>query len=224
MFLSWWGFGYDMNRLRIAPLARVFIGEGPGDDIEEGTMQPAVFLDRDGTLNVDRSYLTKPEQMCLLPGVGEALQQLRAAGFACVVVTNQSAIGRGMMTVVELDAVHAEMDRQLDALGVKLDGLYYCPFAPPTEDKLAVHHPDRKPAPGLLLRAARELNLDLARSWMIGDTPRDLIAGHKAGCRGGILVRTGHAIDEAGITAAQPCVVVDDMLAAVRHILMTLVA
>ena len=76
------------------------------------TLRPAVFLDRDGTLNVDRSYLTKPEQMRLLPGVGEAIKQLRAAGFACVVVTNQSAIGRGMMTVLELDEVHAEMIRQ----------------------------------------------------------------------------------------------------------------
>ena len=182
-------------------------------------MKPAVFLDRDGTLNVDRSYLTKPEQMQVLPGVGAALKQLRSAGFACVVVTNQSAIGRGMMTAQELDAVHAEMHRQLDAVQASLDGLYYCPFAPPTEDKLAVYHPDRKPAPGMLLRAARELDLDLAASWMIGDTPRDIIAGHNAGCRGGILVRTGQPLDDAGIAAAQPCVVVDDMLAAARYII-----
>lgn len=182
-------------------------------------LRPAVFLDRDGTLNEDCSYLTRPEQMRLLPGVGESLRLLRARGFACVVVTNQSAIGRGMMTEADLSAVHAEMTRQLEAVGAWLDGIYYCPVAPATEDKLASDHPDRKPAPGMLLRAARELHLDLLQSWVIGDTPRDLVAGHRAGCRGGVLVRSGHPLDAAGITAAQPCVVVADILAAARHIL-----
>ena len=86
-------------------------------------LRPAVFLDRDGTLNVDRHYLTKPEQMELLPGVSAALARLRNAGFACVVVTNQSAVGRGMMSDADLLGIHAEMNRQLQAGGASLDGI-----------------------------------------------------------------------------------------------------
>ena len=100
--------------------------------------RPAVFLDRDGTLNVDVAYVTAPAAMRLLPGVGAALQLLRSAGFACVVVTNQSAIGRGMMTEADLERVHEEMNRQLAAAGAFLDGIYHCPAV--SDD-----HPDRKP-------------------------------------------------------------------------------
>jgi D-glycero-D-manno-heptose 1,7-bisphosphate phosphatase len=181
--------------------------------------RPAVFLDRDGTLNVDRSFLTKPEDMLLLPGVGEALRLLQAAGFACVVVTNQSAVGRGMITEADLERIHQEMIRHLAAVGVLLDGIFTCTVAPITNDELAIEHPDRKPAPGLLLRAAAELNLELAQSWMIGDTLRDVLAGQNAGCRGCILVRTGHPIDETKFALAQPFHVADDLLAAARHIL-----
>jgi D,D-heptose 1,7-bisphosphate phosphatase len=183
------------------------------------TARPAVFLDRDGTLNVDRAYLIKPEQMQLLPGVGAALRALQAAGFACVVVTNQSAVGRGMMTEADLQRVHDEMNRQLMDVGVILDGIYSCTIAPTTNDPLAIEHPDRKPAPGLLLRAAAELHLDLAKSWMIGDTFRDSLAGQNAGCRGCVMVRTGAPIDESQLTFAKPFVVVDDLLFAAQYIL-----
>jgi D-glycero-D-manno-heptose 1,7-bisphosphate phosphatase len=182
-------------------------------------LRPAVFLDRDGTLNVDRSYLTKPEQLQLLPGVGPALQQLRTAGYALVVATNQSAVGRGLMTTAELQAVHAEMSRQLAELGVFLDGIYYCPATPVSSDPLTSDHPDRKPAPGMLLRAAHDLQLDLADSWMIGDTLRDVLAGQNAGCRGCVLVRTGQPFDEARITLARPFMIADDLSAAAMHIL-----
>jgi D-glycero-D-manno-heptose 1,7-bisphosphate phosphatase len=181
-------------------------------------LRPAVFLDRDGTLNVDRSYLTRPEQLQLLPGVGPALQQLRAAGFALVVVTNQSAIGRGLMIETDLQDVHAEMNRQLAELGVFLDGIYHCPAAPLSSDPLVSDHPDRKPAPGMLLRAAGDLRLDLARSWMIGDALRDVLAGQNAGCRGCVLVRTGQVVDEAHFSLARPFVITDDLAAAARHI------
>src|SRR5204863_8262560 len=124
---------------------------------------PAVFLDRDGTLIEERSYLTRPEQVRLLPGVGPALVRLRDAGFACVIVSNQSAVGRGLMTEADLERVHTEFARQLAAVGVTLDGHYYCAAAPAENDK--DEHPERKPAPGMLLRAAGELGLDLARSW-----------------------------------------------------------
>jgi D-glycero-D-manno-heptose 1,7-bisphosphate phosphatase len=183
------------------------------------TPRPAVFLYRDGTLNVERSFLTKPEEMQLLPGVADALQLLKSAGFACVVVTNQSAVGRGMMTEADLQRIHEAMNRRLADAGVILDGIYTCIVAPSTDDKLAVEHPDRKPAPGLLLRAAAELHLDLKKSWMIGDSLRDILAGQNAGCRGCILVRTGHAMDESHVALAKPFVVVDDLLAAANHIL-----
>jgi D-glycero-D-manno-heptose 1,7-bisphosphate phosphatase len=166
----------------------------------------AVFLDRDGTLNVDSGYLTRPEQMRLLPGAAEAVRCLRAAGFACVVVTNQSAVGRGWMTEADLQLVNDELVRQLNAAGTELDGLYYCPTAP---GATAGEDPERKPAPGMLLRAAREMGLDLARSWMVGDSARDLQAGRGAGCRGSILVRSG-----ADVTAALALVGAGDFIAA----------
>lgn len=158
--------------------------------------KPAVFLDRDGTLIEERSYIVRPEQVRLLPGAGEAVRLLRAAGFACVVVTNQSAIGRGLITEADLHQIHAEMHDQLRQQGSVLDGLYYCPVAPTTKDPTLIEHPDRKPGPGMLLQAARELNLDLSASWMVGDTIGDVLAGRHAGCRGSILVRTGHAVAE----------------------------
>ncbi|HZZ80429.1 MAG TPA: HAD family hydrolase [Gemmataceae bacterium] len=172
---------------------------------------PAVFLDRDGTLNVDCSYLTKPEQLQLLPGVGPALVRLRRAGYVCVIVTNQSAVGRGWMSEEDLQRVHEEMKRQLGAHEACVDAIYHCPHH--------VDHPERKPAPGMLLRAAAELQLDLAASWMIGDSLRDMQAGQGAGCRGCILVRTGNPIDGANLSLPEPVHVVDDLNAAVDLIL-----
>lgn len=183
------------------------------------TFRPAVFLDRDGTLNVDRLYLTKPTDMLLLPGVGAALRQLHAAGFACVVVTNQSAVGRGMMTDADLQRVHDEMNRQLAEVGVILDGIYACTVAPTSDDQLAIEHPERKPAPGLLLRAAADLHLDIEKSWMIGDSLRDILAGQNAGCRACVMVRTGEPINVSKFALARPFVVVDDLRAAVLQIL-----
>jgi D-glycero-D-manno-heptose 1,7-bisphosphate phosphatase len=178
-----------------------------------------VFLDRDGTLNVERSFITTPEEMLLLPGVAEALRLLKEAGFACVVVTNQSAVGRGMMTEAELHCVHDELKRQLAEAGAMLDAIYFCPHASASSDPLVIDHPDRKPAPGLLLRAAAELHLDLATSWMVGDSLRDILAGQNAGCRGCIMVRTGHVIDETQFALAKPFIVLDDLLSATNHIL-----
>ena len=178
--------------------------------------RPAVFLDRDGTLTEERGFVTSPEQVQLLPEAAEAVRLLRAAGFACVVVTNQSAVGRGLMTEADLEAVHAELHRQLHAEGTALDGLYYCPAAP--AEALEVEDPERKPSPGMLLRAARDLELDRARSWMIGDSARDVLAGRRAGCRGCILVRTGHDISEALPLLEDGDHVADDLAAAARLI------
>ena len=152
--------------------------------------RPAVFLDRDGTLIEDREYLSDPAGVRLLPGVPEGLRRLREAGFALVVVTNQSGIGRGWMTDADYAAVAAEVDRQLAEYDIVFDAVYFCPARPDAND------PDRKPAPGMFLRAARELDIDLAKSYSVGDSLRDVIAGRDAGCRAGILVQTGKPLPE----------------------------
>jgi D-glycero-D-manno-heptose 1,7-bisphosphate phosphatase len=175
-------------------------------------------LDRDGTLIEDVPYLADPAALRLLPGAAAALRRLRRAGFACVVVSNQSAIGRGLLTHQRLAEIHDELRRQLAAQGAALDAIYYCPAAPEGDDRTASKHPDRKPAPGLLRRAARELGLDLGASWMIGDTVRDLLAGHNAGCRGSILVCTGQGLAD-GEAAACAFATCDDLLAAAEWIL-----
>lgn len=152
-------------------------------------MRPAVFLDRDGTIIEHVDHLTDPGDVRLIPGAAKAIRLLRSAGYVCVVVTNQSVIGRGMLSVEGLGRVHAEMRRQLAQHGAELDGVYYCPAAPTTTDRTTVEHSDRKPGSGMLLRAATEMDLDVSRSWMIGDMLSDVHAGRNAGCRGTILIR-----------------------------------
>ena len=143
-----------------------------------------VFLDRDHTIIEDPGYLTEPSAVKLMPGVDVALRSLAAAGFKLVVVTNQSGIARGMLTEESLERIHAEMRRQLEERGVHLDGIYYCPYHPEgTVDAYARESEDRKPQPGMLLRAAADLSIDLGVSWMVGDSPRDMEAGQRAGCR-----------------------------------------
>ena len=164
--------------------------------------RPAIFLDRDGTLIEDCEYLADPARVRVLDGVAQGLRHLRAAGFACVIVTNQSGIGRGMLTEADYQRVHDAMIAHLGAEGADIDAAYFCPVAPRSADPLADEHPDRKPNPGMLLRAAAELDLDLSRSWMIGDAVRDLVAGVRAGCRGGILVTTGKPVAPGALLAA----------------------
>jgi D-glycero-D-manno-heptose 1,7-bisphosphate phosphatase len=175
-------------------------------------MRRAAFLDRDGTLIELVHHLADPAKVRLLPGAGAAVRELRAHGLACVVVTNQSAIGRGLLTTEGLYEVHAELLRQLAAEETELDGFYFCPIEPKVKDPTVIEHPDRKPGPGMLLRAARDLELDLSRSFMIGDTLSDVLAGHNAGCRS-ILVRTGYGRELAG-SPPEACYVVDDVWAA----------
>src|SRR5688572_6714464 len=181
-------------------------------------LRPAVFFDRDGTLVEDVPYLSDPAGIRLLPGAAPALRRLRDAGWACVLVTNQSGIGRGLITLENLHDIHAALGRQLEAAGAALDGIYYCPHAPCSDDKTVIEHPDRKPGPGMLQRAACELGLDLVRSWIIGDQLSDMLAGRNAGCRGGILVRTGHDLAPALAALGLDWPVANDVLAAVDRI------
>ena len=137
----------------------------------------AVFLDRDGTVIYDVGYPRDPQQVRLLPGVGEALARLGKQGFCLVLVSNQSGVGRGMVTMERAEQVHRRVISSLAEYGVQFDAAYYCPHAPEEQCRC------RKPSPGMLLRAAEELGLDLDRSFVVGDKPSDIETGKRAGCR-----------------------------------------
>ncbi len=155
----------------------------------------AVFIDRDKTLMEDPGYVSDPQAVKLLPGVELAIKSLQQARYKIVVVTNQSGIARGMLTEDALEEIHAEMRRQLSEKGVHLDAIYYCPYHPEgTVEQYAKESDLRKPKPGMLLRAAAEMEIDLGDSWMIGDSARDVEAGQRAGCRTiRVRVRSAHA-------------------------------
>ena len=156
------------------------------------TKSPAVFLDRDGTLMDDTGYVRDPAHVRIFDGVRESLAALKARGFRTVIVTNQSGIPRGYFTIADYEAVQA---RFLELIGPGLiDATYMCADHPDTASDR------RKPGPGMLLEAARDLGIDLARSWMIGDRAGDLEAGHRAGTRA-ILVLTGEAKNAEGTSA-----------------------
>ncbi len=152
---------------------------------------PAVFLDKDGTLIADVPYNVDPTKIRLLPGAVEGMRALHNAGYTLVVVTNQSGVARGYFPASALAVVEATMHDLLGAAGVPLAGWYFCPHHPDgTVPAYAMDCDCRKPAPGMLLRAAHDLDLDLTRSWMIGDILNDVEAGHRAGCRA-VLVDAG---------------------------------
>ncbi|MCS6802618.1 MAG: D-glycero-beta-D-manno-heptose 1,7-bisphosphate 7-phosphatase [Chloroflexota bacterium] len=174
-------------------------------------MRRALFLDRDGTLNVEVNYLSRPEDLVLIDGAAEALAEARRQGWAMVVITNQAGVGRGYFTLETLERIHAKLTDELARYEVALDGIYAC-----------IHHPDdgcrcRKPEPGMILTAAADLNIDPTQSWMIGDRASDLEAGRRAGCRTA-LVLTGYG----AVTAAEGYyadLVAPDLPAVVRCIL-----
>lgn len=150
--------------------------------------QKAVFLDRDGTINQYRGFINKPQDMVLIEGVAEAISKINQSGYLAIVVTNQPVIARGECTLEELECIHTQLETLLGREGAWLDDIFYCP-----------HHPDRgfkgertefkidcdcrKPKPGLLLKAAQQYNIDLTRSYMVGDSENDVRAGMAAGCK-----------------------------------------
>jgi D-glycero-D-manno-heptose 1,7-bisphosphate phosphatase len=168
---------------------------------------PAVFVDRDGTIMEDVSYCSDPKQVRIFPGIPEALQRLKSNGFKLIIITNQSGIGRGFFTIEQYRAVEAEMFRQLgDGL---IDASYFCPDVPGQRSSY------RKPAPGMILQAAREHRIDLARSFFIGDKEIDAECGRNAGVRT-IRVQTGAEDD---LTASVADWVASDFAAAAKIIL-----
>lgn len=151
----------------------------------------AVFLDRDGVLIEDTGLRARAAAMRLLPGVPEALRRLREAGYKLVVVTNQPVIARGLASEDDVRQVHAEIQRRLVWLGASVDAWHCCPHHPNANvPRYRVDCDCRKPAPGMLLAAAREQGIDLGRSFMVGDRLTDIAAGAAAGCRT-VWVRTG---------------------------------
>jgi D-glycero-D-manno-heptose 1,7-bisphosphate phosphatase len=146
------------------------------------TKSPAVFVDRDGTIMQDADYCSRPDQVRVFDEAGLALRRLKKSGYKIIVITNQSGIGRGFFTEHEYRAVEAEVARQLG--NGLIDGTYFCPDVPGQPSKC------RKPAPGMVLRAAREHDVDLSRSFLIGDKEIDAECAHNAGVRA-IRVRTG---------------------------------
>jgi D-glycero-D-manno-heptose 1,7-bisphosphate phosphatase len=182
---------------------------------------PAVFLDRDGTLNEEVGYLCRPEDVVLVPGVAQALARLNALGIPVLVVTNQAGIGRGKYGWAEFQAVMDRIGALLAEGGAHMDGVYAAPHHPKGLGAYGhPDHPDRKPNPGMLLRAAQEHGVDLSRSWMIGDKLLDLEAGRNAGCRVA-LVRTGYG---SQVDAGRADLVAADLPSAVARILAELEA
>ncbi|MGH9486645.1 MAG: D-glycero-alpha-D-manno-heptose-1,7-bisphosphate 7-phosphatase [Terriglobales bacterium] len=183
-------------------------------------MRPAVFFDRDGTLNEEVGYAGRPEEFHVYPFAAAAVRAVNQAGWTAVLVTNQAGVARGYFSEAAVAELHQLLARQLAQGGAHLDAAFYCP-----------HHPEgvvsgyrvkcacRKPEPGLLRRAERELGLDLTRSWVIGDRLHDIEVAHAVGGRA-VLVRTGHGERELEANPQlQPDHIADDALAACQWIL-----
>jgi histidinol-phosphate phosphatase family protein len=178
----------------------------------------AVFLDKDGTLIEDIPYNVDPEKIRLAPGAAEGLAMLHESGYRLVVVSNQSGVARGHFAEQALAGVERSLRRLLEAFGVPLDGFYYCPHHPDgTVAPYAVECSCRKPAPGMLRRAAAELRLDLSESWMIGDILDDVECGRRAGCRT-VLIDNGNETKWKSGRRRRPHHVVADLAEAARRI------
>lgn len=188
----------------------------------KGKKRPGVFLDRDGTINEDVGYISDPDDFQLIPGSAEAIARLNGEGFVVIVVTNQSGVARGYFTEDDVLTINNKMVGELEKVGAYVDGVYYCP-----------HHPDfgdegyrldcecRKPGTGMVKKAAREFNIDVKRSFVVGDHRGDLELGRNAGAKT-IMVLTGHGREERkkmegdGIA---PDHIADDLSSAVGYIL-----
>ena len=150
------------------------------------TQRPAAFLDRDGVLIVDSGYPHRPDQLVLIPGAAEAVKRLKEAGYVAVIVTNQSGVARGLFSEETMHGFNALLVERLAEAGARIDAVYAAPHHAEAVDKRYRHpdHPDRKPNPGMLLKAIAEHDLDPARSLMIGDQPSDMEAARRAGVVG----------------------------------------
>ena len=181
-------------------------------------MKRAVFLDRDGVLIEERNYLSRVEEIAILPGVGKALSRLRDGGFLLFMVTNQSGVGRGYFTLADVERVHRHLTDDFAREGVRFERIYVAPETPEQPSR------GRKPSPQFLFDARDEFGLDLTQCYMIGDKLIDLQCGWNAGVKKSLLVRTGYGAELEGQSPDKlgPAVMVDDLAAAadwiVRHL------
>ncbi len=166
-----------------------------------------VVLDRDGTINVEKEYLSDPDQLVLLPGAAAGLRAFQEMGLGLVVVTNQAGIGRGYFSLERLGQIHQRLAEILAAEGVRLDGIYFCPHHP--QDGCAC----RKPRPGLIMQAAQENHFELSEAFVIGDKLIDVELGRRVGALT-FLVRTGYGAQTASQEASIWDYLVDDLLGA----------
>jgi D-glycero-D-manno-heptose 1,7-bisphosphate phosphatase len=179
----------------------------------------AAFLDRDGVINrkaPEGEYVTRWEDFHFLPGVAEAIAQLNQAEFSVIVVTNQRCVAKGLITQADLEKMHKRMSDHLASAGAQIDAIYYCPH----ETEMLCNC--RKPEPGMLLETARSRDLDLASSWMIGDSEIDIQAGKKAGCKTARLMEKNRPerapVQSAALTGGAD-VVATSLLEAIPEIL-----
>lgn len=179
-------------------------------------MEPAVFLDRDGVIIENREdYVRCWDDVAFFPAALAALREFRNSPFRIILITNQSAVGRGLITLPQADELNRRVIAEIEQAGGRVDGAWMCPHAP--HENCAC----RKPRPGLLLQAAQAMDLDLARSYMIGDALSDVQAGRAAGVREALLVRTGRGQNQARLPEAallQPFAVFDSLAEALAHI------
>lgn len=169
------------------------------------------ILDRDGTIIVERHYLSDPDLVELLPGAAQGLRQMRELGLGLVVVTNQSPIGRGYFGLERLEKIHQRMRDLLAEEGIQLDGIYFCPHRPDE------HCACRKPETGMLDQAAEELGFDKQASFVVGDKPCDIELGQRVGAAT-FLVRTGYGDEVVSAQSASPDYVVNDLWQAAKAI------
>ncbi len=180
--------------------------------------QKAIFLDRDGTINIYKGYLTKVDDFKLLPGVAEAIRKINQSGYLCIVVTNQPAIARGELTIEGLREIHQKMETQLGEQGAYVDEIYYCPHHPDKGfsgevKELKIDCSCRKPKAGLLQLASEKYNIDLSKSWMIGDSWRDTECGKNAGAH------TCELLEDLQMESSVADIVCKNLLEAINKIL-----
>lgn len=189
--------GYSTTAL----VKRIRAGDGAG--ASAAAPRQAAFLDRDGVINRDRAYVSRWEDFEFVPGAVDAMRRLKKAGYALVVVTNQSGIARGYYSEAQYQALTAAMQQALLDAGVAVDAVYHCPHHPKGKvAELAIDCDCRKPAPGMILRAAKELNLSLADSILVGDKPSDIEAARAAGVGRAYIVQSDNAESTTGLAGA----------------------
>ncbi len=184
--------------------------------------QPAIFIDRDGTINEDSGYVSAPDDLIIYPFAAEAVRLINESNLKAIVITNQSGIARCIYTEATLDSIHERMREELARGGARIDGIYYCPHHPRIgDDRYRKMCDCRKPGTGMLVQAAREHAIDLTRSYVIGDKASDINLATNAGARG-VLVMTGYGRETLANQDRWPCapaIIADDLLDAVKRIL-----